>query len=248
MVLAGLLLDRVQRWPAFSSHPELFTLVPALLGLKGNLEMTLASRLSTLSNTGALDSPSALRSAAAANLALVQAQGIVVGAVAAAIPAVLAPFTARGGGGSFPPEKALLLAVSSIATASVASFLLGLVMIVVVAGKSWHSNLGGNAIIYIRFLFQAANRWNVNPDNVATPIAASLGDLVTLALLATASSLSHSSMAGGGENGGPPDLLPSSVALACFLVILPAAVAVARGDPQTGEILQNGWTPGEFLR
>ncbi len=248
MVLAGLLLDRVQRWPAFSSHPELFTLVPALLGLKGNLEMTLASRLSTLSNTGALDSPSALRSAAAANLALVQAQGIVVGAVAAAIPAVLAPFTARGGGGSFPPEKALLLAVSSIATASVASFLLGLVMIVVVAGKSWHSNLGGNAIIYIRFLFQAANRWNVNPDNVATPIAASLGDLVTLALLATAASFSHSSMAGGGENRGPPDLLPSSVALACFLVILPAAVAVARGDPQTGEILQNGWTPGEFLR
>ena len=28
--------------------PETFILVPALLGLKGNLEMTLASRLSTL--------------------------------------------------------------------------------------------------------------------------------------------------------------------------------------------------------
>jgi len=31
----------------FLNIPEIFILVPALLGLKGNLEMTLASRLST---------------------------------------------------------------------------------------------------------------------------------------------------------------------------------------------------------
>ncbi len=86
MVVAGLLLDEVQHWGPFTAHPELFTLVPALLGLKGNLEMTLASRLSTLSNTGALSDAASFRRAAAANLALVQAQGIVVGAVAATIP------------------------------------------------------------------------------------------------------------------------------------------------------------------
>ncbi len=90
MVLAGLLLSRVQHWPVFAAHPELFTLVPALLGLKGNLEMTLASRLSTLANTGALDGNGGggggWRKVACANLALVQTQGIVVGMVAAAIP------------------------------------------------------------------------------------------------------------------------------------------------------------------
>lgn len=36
-----------QHWGAFQYITEIFILVPALLGLKGNLEMTLASRLST---------------------------------------------------------------------------------------------------------------------------------------------------------------------------------------------------------
>ena len=47
MVGAGLVLDIVQHWKVFVEIHELFILVPALLGLKGNLEMTLASRLST---------------------------------------------------------------------------------------------------------------------------------------------------------------------------------------------------------
>ena len=44
MVGAGLVLDSVQYWPVFQTLPELFIMVPALIGLKGNLEMTLASR------------------------------------------------------------------------------------------------------------------------------------------------------------------------------------------------------------
>lgn len=36
-----------QHWDVFKYVTEVFILVPALLGLKGNLEMTLASRLST---------------------------------------------------------------------------------------------------------------------------------------------------------------------------------------------------------
>ena len=47
MVAAGVVLDIVQHWPVFNDLDQLFILVPALLGLKGNLEMTLASRLST---------------------------------------------------------------------------------------------------------------------------------------------------------------------------------------------------------
>lgn len=48
MVFAGLVLSIVVTWPLFEEVPEILILVPALLGLKGNLEMTLASRLSTL--------------------------------------------------------------------------------------------------------------------------------------------------------------------------------------------------------
>ncbi|CAJ0825003.1 9811_t:CDS:2 [Entrophospora sp. SA101] len=47
LMLAGWLLDVVQHWPVFNKIPELFILVPVLLNLKGNLEMNLASRLST---------------------------------------------------------------------------------------------------------------------------------------------------------------------------------------------------------
>ena len=40
-------LVSLQHWDVYTNVGELFILVPALLGLKGNLEMTLASRLST---------------------------------------------------------------------------------------------------------------------------------------------------------------------------------------------------------
>lgn len=42
-----LFLFSLQHWEVFKKVTEVFILVPALLGLKGNLEMTLASRLST---------------------------------------------------------------------------------------------------------------------------------------------------------------------------------------------------------
>lgn len=44
---AGQLLDVVQHWKVFIIVPELYVLIPSLMGLKGNLEMTMASRLST---------------------------------------------------------------------------------------------------------------------------------------------------------------------------------------------------------
>ena len=56
----------------------------------------------------------------------------------------------------------LLLGASAMGAASIASAILGTIMIGVIIGSNW---------------------CRINPDNVATPIAASLGDLVTLGLL-----------------------------------------------------------------
>ena len=75
-------LDTVQHWPVFVEISEIFILVPALLGLKGNLEMTLASRLSTAANLGKMDTRPAAAALILGNLALVQCQGIVVGLLA----------------------------------------------------------------------------------------------------------------------------------------------------------------------
>lgn len=47
----------LQNWPVFVEISELLIMVPALLGLKGNLEMTLASRLSTQVNIGGFEDP-----------------------------------------------------------------------------------------------------------------------------------------------------------------------------------------------
>ncbi|CAL7937314.1 unnamed protein product [Xylocopa violacea] len=72
MVGAGLVLDLVQHWVVFEKVSELIILVPALLGLKGNLEMTLASRLSTQANLGHMDTPKQQWYMIVGNLVLIQ--------------------------------------------------------------------------------------------------------------------------------------------------------------------------------
>lgn len=47
-----------------------------------------------------------------------------------------------------------------------------------------------------------ARKLGVNPDNIATPIAASLGDLITLSILAFISSFFYKYKGRGSQAGG----------------------------------------------
>ncbi|XP_050394026.1 solute carrier family 41 member 1 [Patella vulgata] len=207
---AGMVLDIVQHWRVFKEVSEVFILVPALLGLKGNLEMTLASRLSTQANLGNMDTRKEQWKMIGGNMALVQAQAIVVGFLASLVAMVMGWIP----DGHFDIHHGLLLCASSIFTASIASLALGSVMVLVVL---------------------LSKKCNINPDNVATPIAASLGDLITLSLLSWVSVLLYKSL------GKEVWLAPLIIVI--FLLLTPLWVYISVKNKYVNDVIYSGWVP-----
>ncbi|KAJ8245529.1 hypothetical protein GJAV_G00271710 [Gymnothorax javanicus] len=209
-VSAGMVLDVVQHWQAFQNITEIFILVPALLGLKGNLEMTLASRLSTAVNVGKMDSPIEKWNLIIGNLALKQVQATVVGFLAAVAAVVLGWIPE----GKFQMSHAVLLCSSSVSTAFIASLLQGIIMVGVIVGSK---------------------KTGINPDNVATPIAASFGDLITLAILAWISQGLYLCL----------DSHPYVSYLVCgfFLSLTPVCIVISSKHPASRTLLYSGWEP-----
>ena len=111
----------LQNWPVFKDISQLFILVPALLGLKGNLDMCLASRLSTQANLGNMTSCREILKMIIGNIALVQIQAI----VAASLVAIFAISVSAAMDGKFAWDHSLLMIASSVCTATSSCFILG---------------------------------------------------------------------------------------------------------------------------
>ncbi|EDS31589.1 solute carrier family 41 [Culex quinquefasciatus] len=140
------------QWKVFEHVTELFILVPALLGLKGNLDMCLASRLSTQANLGNMVGVGEITHMVLGNIALVQVQAT----VAAFLVSLFAIGVGAAINGLFLIDHALLLTASAMFTANLSCFVLDFVIVAVIL---------------------LSNRLKLNPDNLATPMAASIGDM-----------------------------------------------------------------------
>lgn len=128
LVAAGLVLDDVQHWEVFNKVKELYVLVPSLLGLKGNLEMTLASRMSTAANNGLLDSKEQRWSMIKGNMALIQCQASVVATLAALIAMLMSWIPSD----TFILDHAMIMCASALYTAAIASAVLSFLMMMII--------------------------------------------------------------------------------------------------------------------
>lgn len=163
--------------------------MPALLGLKGNLDMCLASRLSTQVNLGNMTSRQGVVRMIVGNIALVQVQAT----VASFLVAMFAVSVGAAMTGEFYFENMMLLTASAMFTATSSCFVLG-------------RNYLKFAYIYILYYFifyilyrlvdfvlvaviLFSQKYRLNPDNLATPLAASIGDVVSISLLSFIASL-----------------------------------------------------------
>lgn len=207
---AGIILGRVEHWKVFHHVTELFILVPALLGLKGNLDMCLASRLSTQANLGNMTSTREIIHMIVGNIALVQVQAT----VAAFIVSLFAMGVGAAMNGRFLFDHAMLLTASSMFTATSSCFVLDFVLVAVIL---------------------LSNKLKMNPDNLATPLAASIGDVVSISILSFIASMLFDHL--------DTHLWITFVVVACYFILLPFWVFLVYRNKYTRPVLTTGWIP-----
>jgi mgtE-like transporter len=138
----------------FLENPGIIVLIPALIGLKGNIDITLGSRLGSAIHLG-LISPGniwneEMRQNVYAAMALTLAMTLIAGFLAY-ISSLIVGFETTG----------LFLLILIAVTAGTVS---GLILIFITIG-----------IMFISVKFQ------LDPDNITAPSLATLGDIITIA-------------------------------------------------------------------
>ncbi|WVF69743.1 hypothetical protein IAT40_004522 [Kwoniella sp. CBS 6097] len=202
LVFTGELLEHLARWRVFRRVDELFILVPMIGNLKGNLEMCLSARLGTSANIGELDHRKTRRAMLLANMTLLGLQALLISSLAAVISFVLGLFTIHRLGdqpnnNGLPSNATLPIPIGPEEPLDP-----GLAM----AGEEWHEGYtrpGWKQLVMVLATGMGAagissavlgsfmgslivvSRWfGADPDNITPPLAACLGDLLTLFILA----------------------------------------------------------------
>jgi solute carrier family 41 len=120
---------------------------------------------------GELDYGPTRRSLIVGNLALLQVQSLVAGAIAGVASFALGLITKPGSNTSY--YEMMYMTASSMVSASFSSAILG---------------------IFMCALIILCRKFDIDPDNIACPMASSTGDIVTLILLASSASILQNQM------------------------------------------------------
>ena len=91
--------------------------------------------------------------------------------------------------------------------------------------------------------FSVSKKYKVNPDNVATPIAASLGDLVTLGILSLVATRILDLQSSSSNDVYSNLMRPQAFLAEFYLVVAPICFVIASKTSVTKDVLASGWTP-----
>lgn len=208
-VSAGVILGNVEHWTVFQNMNALFVLVPVLCGLKGNLDMCLACRICTQSNLGNMNDISEIYQLAIGNMALVQVQAIVCSFLSCVVTAIIWSLIA---------QKTMFRDFAIMAAAAMFSSTTSCILL--------------DSFIILVIIF--SQRYRFNPDYMATPIIASLGDVLSITLLAFSGAflykLSHTKV-----------WITVSLMGVYLLFLLPLYVTIVMGNKYTHSLLFSSW-------
>ncbi|KAI0373191.1 hypothetical protein BV20DRAFT_989735 [Pilatotrama ljubarskyi] len=246
LLFTGEILDKVSHWKAMSQIDELIMIIPVVLNLKGNLEMNLSARLGTAANMGDLDHPTKRRSIILGNLSLLQVQATIVSFVAACASFLMSRIVSAGVDSSAEPSDEVTREVIRslyargvhkpkphkppipIPPSGPAEFVL-------VASSAMCAACASSILLgsFMCTLVVVCRHFGLDPDNIAPPVAACLGDLVTLSLLGVIAEL---------------HLLVLHTPIPLIIVVLLGVAAVGwafitNRNEHVKHLLREGWSP-----
>ncbi|KAL5512012.1 NGG1 [Sanghuangporus vaninii] len=239
LLFTGELLDHVSHWKAMQRIDELIIIIPVILNLKGNLEMNLSSRLGTAANVGELDERKSRYGILSGNMALLQVQATLVSFISALMSFVLGLVMPRTGTPAVQDAVARSLFLARrprpplpIDPRKPKS---GLAEFIMVASTGMASACLSSLILgsFMCTLVVFCRKFALNPDNIAPPVAACLGDLVTLCLLGLVSTFLINFVN-----------TPLPLIICVFLVVSTCVCAyiVSRNHYVRG-LIKQGWSP-----